>query len=174
MFTHTMHPFGNKFSANNTSVNDSKKSPNLGQYPNIIQNGESSHNHNSRLSTYAYGHSHKKSDHNAQKKPGFPQNDMTQHSSGVSNQQINPNSGALKKIKNSKLSTTPSKSGKISLNRSTLSAFYQLDLKKKKVMEKSKLDKNRGKELRLSDAFFITKYGSKFDISCKKIGEVKW
>jgi hypothetical protein len=72
-----------------------------------------------------------------------------------------------------KLSTTPSKVGKIALNRSTLTSFYQLDVKKKRIMEKIKADKNRSKELGLSDAFFITKYGSKFDISCKKLAEVK-
>ena len=169
-----MHPFGNKFSANNTSVNDSKRSPNLGQYPNMGQpsEGQIHHHHNSRMSTYAYNHhSHKKSDH-GHKKSGISHNNVSQQStaSNIANQQIKNSGNSIKKTRNNKLETTPSKSGKISLNRSTLTAFYQLDLKKKKIMDKCKLDKNRGKELRLSDAFFITKYGSKFDISCKKMG----
>ena len=145
MFTHTMHPFGNKFSVNNTSINESKKSPNLGHYPHMVIN--EGPNHNSRMSTYAYcRHSHKKSDH-AEKKSAvhYQVNTSAQMASNLPNHNLNAQTNALKKNKNNKLSTTPSKSGKINLNRSTLTAFYQLDLKKKKIMEKCKADKNRGK-----------------------------
>ncbi len=131
----------------------------MGHYINM---GPPQHQDNSRLHTHTHTHVHKKSEH---KKV------INQSNLHLGNSIMNQLKG--NQHNQTKLSTTPSKAGKIALNRSTLTSFYQLDMKKKKIMDKIKADKNRGKELKLSDAFFITKYGSKFDISCKKMAEVK-
>ena len=50
------------------------------------------------------------------------------------------------------------------LNRSTLNSFYQLEENKKKMLKKMQQEKERANGMRLSDVFFITKYGSKFKI----------
>ena len=63
----------------------------------------------------------------------------------------------------------PSKSSKDFLNQSTLTSFYQLEKKKKKMLNKIKTEKERANEMRLSDAFFITKYGSKFKLDSNMI-----
>ena len=50
----------------------------------------------------------------------------------------------------------------------TLTSFYQHEDNKKKMLKKMQVDKERAHELgdlRLSDAFFITKYGLKFNIN---------
>ncbi len=54
------------------------------------------------------------------------------------------------------------------LNRSTLNSFHQIEEHKQKMLRKIEADKERGtNDMRLSDAFFITKYGSKFNVDSK-------
>lgn len=55
------------------------------------------------------------------------------------------------------------------LNTSTLSYFYQAEDNKRKMLKKMQADKERANDLRLSDAFFITKYGSRFRIDSKQL-----
>lgn len=50
------------------------------------------------------------------------------------------------------------------LNRSTLNSFYQIEENKKRMLKKIQLEKERVHDMRLSEAFFITKYGSRFRI----------
>ena len=42
-----------------------------------------------------------------------------------------------------------------------------MEEQKKKMLKKIEADKDRANELRLSEAFFITKYGSKFNLDQK-------
>ena len=37
------------------------------------------------------------------------------------------------------------------------------------MLKKVQQEKDRANDLRLSDAFFVTKYGSKFKLDCKNI-----
>lgn len=62
-----------------------------------------------------------------------------------------------KKGKNKRLNTLAS-CQKDQLNRSTITSFYHFEDKKKKMLEKVKNEKERINDLKLSDAFFITKY----------------
>jgi len=43
----------------------------------------------------------------------------------------------------------------------TLSSWNQVD-NKRRMLRKTQADRDRANDLRLSDAFFITKYGSRF------------
>ena len=61
----------------------------------------------------------------------------------------------------------PSESSKDFLNQSTLSSFYHIEKKQKKMLNKVKAEKERAHEMKLSDAFFVTKYGSKFMMNQK-------
>ena len=53
------------------------------------------------------------------------------------------------------------------MNRSTITSFYQLEDKKKRMLDKVKQEKERVNDMKLSDAFFITKYAEKFKINPK-------
>jgi tRNA splicing endonuclease len=53
------------------------------------------------------------------------------------------------------------------LNRSTLNSFYQIEENKKRMLKKIQHEKERVNDMRLSEAFFITKYGSRFRIDSK-------
>ena len=55
------------------------------------------------------------------------------------------------------------------VHRCTLNSFYQIEENKKKMLKKVQQEKDRANDLRLSDAFFVTKYGSKFKLDCKNI-----
>lgn len=58
----------------------------------------------------------------------------------------------------------PTKDHTEMLNRSTLNSFYQIEENKKRMLKKIQLEKERVNDMRLSEAFFITKYGSRFRI----------
>lgn len=53
------------------------------------------------------------------------------------------------------------------LNRSTITSFYQLEDKKKRMLDKLRLEKERIHELKLSEAFFVTKYAEKFRVNSR-------
>jgi tRNA splicing endonuclease len=53
--------------------------------------------------------------------------------------------------------------------RSTLNSFYQVEENKKRMLKKIQQEKERANDLRLSEAFFITKYGSRFRIDSKTL-----
>ena len=53
--------------------------------------------------------------------------------------------------------------------RSTLNSFYQVEENKKKMLKKIQLEKERVNDLRLSEAFFITKYGTRFILDTKTV-----
>jgi hypothetical protein len=54
-------------------------------------------------------------------------------------------------------------------HRCTLNSFYQVSENKKKMLKKVQQEKERASGFRLSDAFFVTKYGSKFKLDGKNI-----
>ena len=68
-----------------------------------------------------------------------------------------------------KIHSQPTKQQVNMLNRSTLTSFYQLEENKKRMLKKLQQEKERANDLRLSEAFFITKYGSRFRIDSKAL-----
>ena len=55
------------------------------------------------------------------------------------------------------------------MNRSTLASFYNFSKKNKKMLSKIKNDKSKVSDLKLRDAFLVTKYASKFMVNEKEL-----
>lgn len=54
-------------------------------------------------------------------------------------------------------------------NRSTLTSFYHLHKKNKKMLTKLKSEKSKITDLKLGEAFLITKYAAKFMVNEKEL-----
>ena len=80
-----------------------------------------------------------------------------------------PDHGFVKNPERKKVTSIPTKSTKDFMNRSTLSSFYNIEKNKKKMLNKIKTEKDRINDMKLSDAFSITKYATRFRIDEKLI-----
>lgn len=78
-----------------------------------------------------------------------------------------PEYGMNKNLERKRITSIPTRSAKDFLNRSTLSSFYNIEKNKKKMLNKLKTEKDRIQEMRLNDAFSITKYASRFRLDEK-------